>query len=62
MGLVLMIFHLTTPASLTFTRSRAALYERHDKKGDSYTAGMNRFCGDPSYTCGDDPRVVYLLA
>ncbi len=28
----------------------------------AHTAGMNRFCGDPSYTCGDDPRVVYLLA
>ena len=28
----------------------------------AHTAGMNRFCGDPSYTCGDDSRVVYLLA
>ena len=28
----------------------------------AHTAGMNRFCGDPGYTCGDDPRVVYLLA
>ena len=28
----------------------------------AHTAGMNRFCGDPNYTCGDDPRVVYLLA
>ena len=28
----------------------------------AHTAGMNRFCGDPNYTCGDDPKVVYLLA
>jgi len=28
----------------------------------AHTAGMNRFCGDPSYTSGEDPRVVYLLA
>ena len=28
----------------------------------THTAGMNRCCGDPSYSSGDDPRVVYLLA
>ena len=28
----------------------------------AHTAGMNRYCGDPAYSCGDDPRVGYLLA
>ena len=28
----------------------------------AHTAGMNRYCGDPNYSSGDDPRVAYLLA
>ncbi|RLE13521.1 hypothetical protein DRI96_02840 [Candidatus Aerophobetes bacterium] len=28
----------------------------------AHTAGMNRYCGDPNYSFGEDPRVVYLLA
>jgi len=28
----------------------------------AHTAGMNRYCGDPNYSAGDDPKVVYLLA
>ncbi len=41
------------------------IYQRGDKYRVpvyAHTAGMNRFCGDPTYTCGEDPRVVYLLA
>ena len=28
----------------------------------AHTAGMNRYCGDPNYSAGEDPKVVYLLA
>ena len=28
----------------------------------AHTAGMNRFTGDPNYSCGEDTRTVYLLA
>ena len=28
----------------------------------AHTAGMNKYCGDPNYSFGEDPRVVYLLA
>lgn len=28
----------------------------------AHTAGMNRYCGDPSCSFGEDARVVYLLA
>ncbi len=28
----------------------------------AHTAGMNRYCGDPNYSAGEDPRVAYLLA
>jgi len=28
----------------------------------AHTAGMNRYCGDPNYSFGEDPKVVYLLA
>lgn len=28
----------------------------------AHTAGMNRFCGDPGYRCGEDPKAVYFLA
>ena len=41
------------------------IYEMGDKYKVpvyAHTAGMNRFCGDPNYRCGDDPKVVYLLA
>ena len=28
----------------------------------AHTAGMNRYCGDPNYSAGEDVRIVYLLA
>ncbi len=28
----------------------------------AHTAGMNKFCGDPQYSCGVDSRVAYFLA
>jgi ribulose 1,5-bisphosphate carboxylase large subunit-like protein len=28
----------------------------------AHTAGMNRYCGDPNHSAGEDPRVAYLLA
>ena len=28
----------------------------------AHTAGMNRYCGDPNYSAGEDPKVAYLLA
>jgi len=41
------------------------IYEMGDKYKVpiyAHTAGMNRCCGDPSYSFGEDPKVVYLLA
>jgi len=41
------------------------IYEMGDKyKVPIYvhTAGMNKYCGDPNYSFGEDPKIVYLLA
>ncbi len=41
------------------------IYEMGDKYKVpiyAHTAGMNRYCGDPSYSFGEDARVAYLLA
>ncbi|MBT9151592.1 MAG: 2,3-diketo-5-methylthiopentyl-1-phosphate enolase [candidate division WS2 bacterium] len=41
------------------------IYEMGDKYKVpiyAHTAGMNRYAGDPNYSCGEDARTVYLLA
>jgi len=41
------------------------IYEMGDKYKVpiyAHTAGMNRYCGDPNYSFGEDARIVYLLA
>ncbi len=41
------------------------IYEMGDKYKVpiyAHTAGMNRYCGDPNYSVGEDPKLVYLLA
>lgn len=41
------------------------IYEMGDKYKVpiyAHTAGMNKYCGDPNYSVGEDPKLVYLLA
>ncbi len=41
------------------------IYEMGDKYKVpiyAHTAGMNRYCGDPNYSVGEDPKLLYLLA
>jgi len=41
------------------------IYEMGDKYKVpiyAHTAGMNKSCGDPNYSVGEDPKLVYLLA
>ncbi len=44
-----------------FIRKIYQMGEKYQVSIYAHTAEMNRFCGDSNYTCGDDPRVVYLL-